>query len=90
VCSEYLITKNVSSVTSIYTAKPVVPLMMSLKDIPGNGYDSIVIEHTNMAHPVPVFTVLQQNPSQGTKSKSNTYENKMFRGYLGIRENEKQ
>lgn len=63
---------------------------MSLKDIPRNAYDGTFMEQRNMAHPVLVFTVLQPNLSQGTKSKPNTYENKMFRGYLDIRGNKKQ
>jgi hypothetical protein len=62
---------------------------MSLNDIPGNAYNSTVTAQTNVAHPVPVFTVLQPNPSsQSTKSKLNKYENKMFRGYLDTRGNE--
>jgi len=60
---------------------------MSLKDIPGNAYDS---SHGANKHGTPCTSTHCTAAESGTKSKPNTYENKMFKGYLDITGNEKQ
>jgi len=51
-----------------------------------------VRQHSHRAnkHRTPCTSTHCTAAESGTKSKPNTYENKMFRGYLDIRGNEKQ